>query len=127
SGYYHPLGPDGPCRSPDRLDRPVSEFDASDGRACTDGDPTITGCSSIRCRHRAWLHVAITRHKQDAFGLWHLQGGHEGLGLLRRQPFDRVMQRPGGVGTGLKAGQVWLSEDNPEAAVLVKVDGVARG
>ena len=37
------------------------------------------------------------------------------------------MQRPGGVDTGLKACQVWLSEDDTEAAVLVKVDGVARG
>src|SRR5262245_37846039 len=114
-GHDHPLGPDGPCCSLDRPDRAVSEFDASAGRACTDGDSTITGCSSIRRRHRAWLHVAITRHEQDAFGLWHLQGGHEGPGLLRRQPFDRVMQRAGGLDPGLKTCQVWLSEDDTEA------------
>src|SRR5262245_48783657 len=99
SGHNDPLRPDSPCRSPDGPDRAVSEFDASDGRACTDGDPTITGCRHIRRRHRARLHVAITRHEQDAFGLWYLQGGHEGPGLLRRQPFNRVMQRPGGFGT----------------------------
>jgi hypothetical protein len=62
----------------------------------------------------------------DTTGLWHLQGWHEGLGLERRQPFDRVMQRPGGVDTGLKACQVWLREDNTEATGLVKIDGITR-
>src|SRR5262245_19634742 len=116
SGHDYPLGPDSPCCGLDRPDRAVSEFDASNRGECTDGDPTITGCSSIRRCHRAWLHVAITRHEQDAFGLWHCEGGHEGFGLLRRQPFDRVMQRAGGLHTCHKACQVWLCEDNTEVA-----------
>src|SRR5207244_4379634 len=74
SSHDYPLGSDGPCRSPDRPDRAVSEFNASDGCACTDGDSTITGRRSICRRHRAWLYIAITRHEQDAFGLWYLQG-----------------------------------------------------
>src|SRR5262249_16991299 len=51
SGHDYPLRPDAPCRSADRPDRPISEFDASDGRACTDDDPAITGCSGIRRRY----------------------------------------------------------------------------
>src|SRR5262249_20048380 len=91
SGHHHPLGPDGPCCSLNRPDRTVPEFDTCDRCPCTDRDPTITGCSRIGRRYRARLYVAITRHEQDAFGLWHLQGWHQGLGLLWRQPFDRVM------------------------------------
>jgi hypothetical protein len=37
------------------------------------------------------------------------------------------MQRAGGFDTGFQACQVWLREDNTEAAVLVKVDGIASG
>jgi hypothetical protein len=125
--YYHPLRPDGSCRCSDSPYCAVDDFHTSDWCPGTNDDPTITGSRSIRCGHRARLHIAITRHEQNASGFWHFQGWHERSGVLRRQPFDRIMQRPGGFDTGFKAGQVWLSKDNTEAAVLVKVDGVACG
>src|SRR5262249_45483380 len=88
-------------------------------------DPSITGCSGIGRSHRAWLDIAITWHKQDAPGVWHVEGRHQLPGLLRCQPLDRVAEGGGGFDTGMEAWDMLFCKGNAQAAMLVKVDGIA--